>query len=101
MCAYYALCKENESVFVGQTIKGCQARANGRTVCFTDKLYSKSTLTYHIFKKDHPINFHDILSRHSLGVIKTSSNVNIDRAKDFYVNLLYADPFLNRYKFVT
>ena len=94
------LCKENNSFYVGQSINSCQTRANGHRACFTENLYKKSALSYHIFK-DHPEHFHDKLSNYNLGVIKTCSGANIDGAEDFYVEHLHADLSLNRYKVVS
>ena len=60
------LCKENESFYVGQSINSCQTRATGHRACFTEKLYKKSALSYHIFR-DHPEHFQNKLSNYSLG----------------------------------
>ena len=38
------------------------------------------------------------LSNYELGVIKSTSGENLDRAEDFFVEYLNADLSLNRYK---
>ena len=72
-------------------------RANGHRACFTEKLYKKSALSYHIFK-DHPDYFCKKLSNYSVGVIKSTSGTGLDRAEDYYVESLKADLSLNLYK---
>ena len=91
------LCKNNESFYVGQSINSCQKRANGHRACFTETLYEKSALSHHIFK-DHPNFMKEKLSNYKLGVIKSTSGENLDRAEDYFVELLNADLSLNRYK---
>ena len=91
------LCKNNQSFYVGQSVNSCHTRANGHRSCFTEKLYTKSALSYHIHK-DHHTHFDKKLSNYSLGVIKTTSGENLDRAEDFFVEQLNADLSLNRYK---
>ena len=91
------LCKENESFYIGQTVNSCKMRANGHRACFTETLYKKSALSYHIYK-DHPQYFSKKLSNYSVGIIKSTSGAGLDRAEDYYVDSLKADLSLNRYK---
>ena len=51
-----------------------------------------------IFLKDHPNFMKEKLSNYELGVIKSTSGENLDRAEDFFVEYLNADLSLNRYK---
>ena len=91
------LCKNNDSFYVGQSVNSCQTRANGHRACFTEDLHKKSALSYHIYK-DHPEYVKDKLSNYSLGIIKSTSGTNLDRAEDYFVETLNADLSLNRYK---
>ena len=80
-------------------MNSCQTRANGwqNRACFTENLHKKSALSYHIYK-DHPEYVKDKLSNYSLGIIKSTSGTNLDRAEDYFVETLNADLSLNRYK---
>ena len=94
------ICKNNESLYVGQSVNDCKTRANGHRANFTDELYKKSALSLHIYK-DHPDYINKKLLNYSLGVIKSTAGVNLDRAEDYYVESLRADLSLNRYKVTT
>lgn len=91
------ICKDNQSFYVGQSVNSCKARATGHRSCFTEKSYKKSALSHHIYN-DHPEHVDKKLLNYSLGVIKSTSGGNLDRAEDFYVESLRADLSLNRYK---
>ena len=51
----------------------------------------------HVYK-DHPLHVDKKLSNYSLGVIKSTTPVNLDRLEDYYVESLDAKLSLNRYK---
>ena len=54
-----------------------------------------------MYINDHR-NFMDRkLSNYSLGVIKSTSGTNLDRAEDYFVEHLKADLSLNRYKVIS
>ena len=67
---------------------------------FTDTLYKKSALSLHIYK-DHPEYVNKKLLNYSLGIIKSTAGLNLDRTEDYYVESLRADLSLNRYKVTT
>ena len=94
------ICKDNDSFYVGQSVNSCRTRANGHRACFTNKLYKKSALSYHVYN-DHRDYMDRKLSNYSLGVIKSTSGTNLDRAEDYFVEYLKADLSLNRYKVIS
>ena len=94
------LCESNNSFYVGQTVNSARGRANGHRSSFNNKAYTKSALSYHMFV-DHPEHFSDKLLNYDLGVIKTTSAMNLDRMEDYYAELTRADLSLNRYKVVS
>ena len=94
------LCVDNDSFYVGQTTNSSQKRANGHRACFTKKRFKKSALSYHIYQ-DHPQFTSEKLSNYSMGVIKSVSAANLDRAEDYHVEHFNADLSLNRYKVVS
>ena len=100
-CAIYLfvciICVDNDSFYLGQTTNSCQKRANGHRACFTKKKYKKSALSLHIYK-DHPQHISEKLSNYSMGVIKSVSAANLDRAEYCHVEQFNADLSLNRYK---
>ena len=87
-CAIYLymckICIDNDSFYVGQTQNSCQKRANGHRACFNNGNYQKSALSYHVYN-DHPQYIHRKLSNYSMGIIKSVSAANLDRAEDYYV----------------
>ena len=103
-CAIYMymcnICVDNDSFYVGQTTNSCQKRANGHRGCFTAEKFHKSALSYHIYK-DHPQYVSKKLSNYSMGVLKSVSAPNLDRAEDYHVELFNAALSLNRYKVVS
>ena len=100
-CAIYIyvcnICVDNDSFYIGQTHNSCRSRANGHRACFTKKKYQKSALSHHIYK-DHPQHIKEKLSNYRMGVIKSVSPANLDRAEDYYVEHFDAKLSLNRYK---
>ena len=94
------ICVDNDSFYVGQTTNSCQKRATGHRGCFTAEKFHKSALSYHIYK-DHPQYVSKKLSNYSMGVIKSVSAPNLDRAEDYHVELFNAALSLNRYKVVS
>ena len=100
-CAIYIyvckICVDNDSFYIGQTQNSCQKRANGHRACFTKVNYQKSALSYHIYN-DHPQHISKKLSNYSMGIIKSVSADNLDRAEDYYVEHYDAKLSLNRYK---
>ena len=94
------LCESNSSFYVGQTINSVRGRANGHRSCFNNRAYTKSALSHHMFV-DHPEHFNDKLLNYDLGVIKSTSAMNLDRMEDCYAELTRADLSLNRYKVVS
>ena len=103
-CAIYMymcnICVDNDSFYVGQTTNSCQKRATGHRGCFTTEKFHKSALSYHIYKH-HPQYISKKLSNYSMGVIKSVSAPNLDRAEDYHVELFNAALSLNRYKVVS
>ena len=91
------ICIDNDSFYIGQTTNSCKMRANGHRACFTPSNYQKSALSYHIYN-DHPQHTSKKLSNYSMGVIKSVSATNLDRAEDFHVEHFNAELSLNRYK---
>ena len=91
------LCQDNKSFYIGQTVNSCNKRANGHRSSFTKQNYRKSALSHHIFK-DHPQHFDKKLSNYDLGILRSCSAMNLDRAEDYYVEHLKANLSLNRYK---
>ena len=100
-CAIYLyvcnICIDNDSFYLGQTTNSCQKRATGHRACFTKSNFKKSALSFHIYN-DHPQYISKKLSNYSMGVIKSVSAVNLDRAEDYHVERFNADLSLNRYK---
>ena len=73
-------------------------RANGHRASFTDGLYKKSALSFHTWDK-HREHFQDKLDNFSVGIVKSTSPAELDRAEDYYVVATKADTVgLNRYK---
>ena len=93
------LCPDNDNFYVGQSVNSCRDRANGHRGKFNKKQYKKSALSYHMFK-DHPQHVDKKLSNFSLGVIKSTTPLNLDRLEDYYVDELEAKLSLNRYKVI-
>ena len=91
------LCPNNMSFYVGQSINTCRGRANGHRGDFNLKSYAKSALSMHMFT-DHPQNFDHKLQNYDLGIIESTSALNLDRKEDFYLELTKAHLSLNRYK---
>ena len=91
------LCQDNDSFYVGQTTDTCRGRANGHRNKFTMEAYEKSALSFHLHD-EHPEYFDGKLSSYSLGILKSTSPMNLDRAEDFFVEITQADLSLNRYK---
>ena len=85
---------------MGQSVNDCKTRANGHRANFTDTLYKKSALSLYIYK-DHPEYVNKKLLNYSLGIIKSTAGLNLDRTEDYYVESLRADLSLNRYKVTT
>ena len=100
-CAIYMymckICVDNDSFYIGQTQNSCQKRANGHRASFTNDNYQKSALSYHIYK-DHPEHVSRKLSNYNMGIIKSVSATNLDRAEEYYVEHYDANLSLNRYK---
>ena len=100
-CAIYLyvcnICVDNDSFYMGQTTNSCQTRAGGHRACFNSRTYDKSALSLHIYE-DHPLHIGKKLSNYKMGVIKTVSATNLDRAEDYYVEKYNANLSLNRYK---
>ena len=90
-------CKNNESFYVGQSVNTCRQRANGHRSKFNEQLYKKSALSYHIFH-DHPEKARFKLKNYDLGILKSTSPVNLDRLEDYYIDITHAKLSLNRYK---
>ena len=91
------LCQDNDSFYIGQTTNSCRGRANGHRSNFTIKAYEKSALSFHLHD-EHPEHFDGKLSNYSLGILKSTSPMNLDRAEDYFVEITQADLSLNRYK---
>ena len=91
------LCPDNKSFYVGQSTNTCRKRTNGHRSNFSLKDFKKSALSFHMFQ-DHPENFDNRLCSYDLGVIKSTSPLNLDRCEDFYIELTKAHLSLNRYK---
>ena len=94
------LCDSNSSFYVGQTVNSARDRANGHRSNFNSKAYTRSALSQHIYV-DHREHFRKKLLNFDLGVIKSTSAMNLDRMEDYYVELTRADLSLNRYKVVS
>ena len=94
------LCPHNTGFYVGQTVTSCRQRVNRHRDKFNFSEYEKSALSCHIFK-DHPDKAHLKLKNFSLGIIKVTSPMNLDRLEDYYVDLTQAELSLNRYKVTT
>ena len=91
------LCTKNRGFYVGQSVDNSRTRNNGHRAKFDYRDYSKSALSYHMFK-DHPQHFDNKLRNYDLGVIKSTSPMNLDRCEDYYIELTKAHLSLNRYK---
>ena len=91
-------CEDPSSNFyVGQTVNACRQRANGHRACFNKEKHKKSALSAHTFA-DHKTHSDMKLNNYSLGIVKSTSAVNLDRLEDFYVDYTNAELSLNRYK---
>ena len=103
---YLYLCEhcENpcqEGFYFGQSVNCVRTRANGHRAAFTEDLYEKSALAYHIWDK-HREHFNLKLDNFRVGVVKSTSPGDLDRAEDFFVVATEADiKGLNRYKVTT
>ena len=64
---------------------------------FNEQLYKKSALSYHMFH-DHPEKARFKLKNYDLGILKSTSSVNLYRLEDYYINITHAKLPLNRYK---
>ena len=91
------LCPKNKSFYVGQSVQTCRDRTNGHRGRFNLNTYTKSALSCHMFK-DHPENFDNKLQNYDLGIIKSTSPLDLDRCEDYYIELTKAHLSLNRYK---
>ena len=91
------LCPNNRGFYVGQTLTACRTSVNNHRGKFTIDDYSKSALSCHMFR-DHPDQAHNKLSNFHLGVIRSTSPMNLDRVEDYYVEFTKAELSLNRYK---
>ena len=91
------LCPDNDSFYIGQSVNSCRDRANGHRGKFSKVHHKKSALSYHVYK-DHPLYIDKKLSNYKLGVIKSTTPINLDRLEDYYVDLFDAKLSLNRYK---
>ena len=88
---------KQQGVYVGQTVDSCRQRNNGHRAKFDYSVYTKSALSYHVFK-DHPQHFDNKLMNYNLGIIKCTSPMDLDRCEDYYLELTKAHLSLNRYK---
>ena len=91
------LCPMNRSFYIGQTVNNSRKRNNGHRAKFDFDRYTKSALSYHMFK-DHHESFDNKLLNYDLGVIKSVSPMSLDRCEDYYLELTKAHLSLNRYK---
>ena len=82
---------------IGQSVNSCRDRANGHRGKFSKVHHKKSALSYHVYK-DHPLYIDKKLSNYKLGVIKSTTPINLDRLEDYYVDLFDAKLSLKRYK---
>ena len=82
---------------MSETTDTCRGRANGHRNKFTTETYEKSALSFHLHD-EHPEHFDGKLSSYSLGILKSTSPMNLDRAEDFFVEITQADLSLNQYK---
>ena len=100
---YLYLCEHcdhpcRDGFYFGQSVNGVRARANGHRAAFTESLYKKSALAYHTWDR-HREHFHHKLDNFRVGVVKSTSPGDLDRAEDFFVVAIEADTRgLNRYK---
>jgi hypothetical protein len=100
---YLHLCEHcdhprRDGLHLGQSVNCVRTRANGHRAAPTESLYKKSALAYHIWDK-HREHFHQKLDNFRVGVIKSSSPGDLDRAEDFFVVATEADiKGLNRHK---
>ena len=91
------LCPDNDSFYIGQSVNSCRDRANGHRGKFSKVHHKKSALSYHVYK-DHPLYIDKKLSNYKLGVIKSTTPLNLDILEDYFVDLFDAKLSLNRYK---
>ena len=83
---------------LAKVVNSMRDRANRHRACFTEILYMKSALSYHIWDK-HREHFHHKLDNFRGGIVKSVSPAELDRAEDFYIVATKADTMgLNRYK---
>ena len=100
---YLYLCRHcdnpcRDGFYFGQSVNCLRERANGHRASFTDGLYKKSALSFHTWDK-HREHFQDKLDNFSVGIVKSTSPAELDRAEDYYVVATKADTVgLNRYK---
>ena len=100
---YLYLCQHCENpcrdgFYFGQSINCLRKPANGHQGSFTEELYKKSALAYHIWYR-HKEHFHLKLDNYRAGIIKSTSPGNLDRAEDYFVVAAKADTMrLNRYE---
>ena len=91
------LCPKKRSFYVGQSTNTCRKRTSGHRAKFSLSYYTKSALSVHMFK-DHPQCFDNKLQNYDLGVIKSTSPLDLDRCEDYYLEYTKAHLSLNRYK---
>ena len=91
------LCPKKKSFYIGQSINTCRIRTNNHRAKFTLNYYTKSALSYHMYL-DHPQNFDNKLQSYDLGIIKSTSPLDLDRCEDYYIEKTKAHLSLNRYK---
>ena len=91
------LCPKNRSFYIGQSINTCRKRTGGHKGRFNLKYYKESALSVHMYK-DHPECFDNKLQNYELGIIKSTSLLDLDRCEDYYVEYTNAKLSLNRYK---
>ena len=102
---YLYLCEHCENpcrdgFYFGQSVNCLRKRANGHRASFTEDLYKKSALAYHIWDK-HKEHFHHKLDNYRAGIVKSTSPGDLDRAEDYFVVATKADTIgLNRYKVI-
>ena len=98
---YLYLCEHCENpccdgFYFGQSINCLRKRANGHRSSFTEDLYKKSALAYHIWDK-HKEHFHLKLDNYRAGIIKSTSP-GILIGQRIVVAAKAATMGLNRYK---
>ena len=86
---YLYLCQHcdnpcRDGFYFGHSVNCLRERNNGHCACFTEILYKKSALSYHIWDK-HREHFHHKLDNFRGGIVKSTSPADLERAEDFYV----------------